>query len=429
MSRFKYFFVICICVVLSSPLSAQFAGGSGTAIDPYLISTVEHMQAMHTVDYTTITVYYYKMTADIDMNGVAWTPLNAVGTYNKHIHFDGNGHVIKNLSIIGVSDYCSIFGVVCGSVKNLGVINAYVEGSSKSGVGIIGGYLGLKSPSTTAFTGTIENCYTTGKVVGTDAVGGIVGNIGKPKDGVVSTVKNCYSTADVTATATGGNSRAGGIVGINFDGGVLEKCYATGTITAASSKAGGIVGWSDNNVIGCVSRNDSIINLVNGGIGRISAYMGGGNVTATAQGINCWGYDGTILNDNGSIITYYITDGAFSARGSAYDGLTKTLEYLSDPMNYFLELEWDFASDNNVWAQEMHNGYPIFQWLANRADYQQIDGLDFNTAVDVISADKWDEATARYFTLQGVEVVKPEKNNIYIVKSGNMTKKMLVTQE
>ncbi len=57
MSTFKHFFAICICVVLSSPLFAQFGGGSGTAIDPYLISTVDHMQAMHTVDYTTITIY------------------------------------------------------------------------------------------------------------------------------------------------------------------------------------------------------------------------------------------------------------------------------------------------------------------------------------------------------------------------------------
>lgn len=425
MSTFKHFFVICICAVLSSSLSAQFGGGSGTAVDPYLIGTVDHMKAMHTASYTS--PLYFKMTADVDLNGVTWLPLNNEGTFDKHIHFDGNGHVIKNLTVIDAT-YSSLFGVVCGSVRNLGVIDAYIQAATKSGAGIIAGYAGLKGPSKP--TGKIINCYTTGKVVGTDAVGGIVGYIGKPNGDELSGVIDCYSTADVTATGASGNSRAGGIAGINYDGGVLKNCYATGTIKAAESKAGGIVGWSDSNITGCVARNDSIINLINGGIGRICAYMGGGNVFATAQGINCWGYDGTVLSDNGSIITYYITDGAFSARGSAYDGETKSLEYLSDPMNYFLGLEWDLASDNNVWAQEMHNGYPIFQWLANRSDYQQIDGHETNvSAVEVISAEKWDEATARYFTLQGVEVVKPLRNNIYIVKSGNMTKKMLVTQE
>ncbi len=369
MSTIKTFFAICFLAAISSHLSAQtFGGGSGTALDPYLISTVAHMQSMHTANYAN--PLYFRLTADIDMKGVNWQPLNPTTPYDRHIHFDGNGHVIKNLKVEATA-YGSLFGVVCGSVRNLGVINADIE--STSGGGIIGGYAGLKGPNKP--TGMIINCYTTGKVSGTDAVGGIVGNVGKPNGDELSGVINCYSTADVTATNETGNSRAGGIAGIVFEKGVLKNSYATGTVKSSHAGAGGIVGWSDASVEGLVALNSKVVNTNSGNLGRIAAFMGAvGSVQA--QGINCWGFDGVVLDDASFILTESdLQQGEVTVRNAPYDGVSKTREFLSDPMNYFQELDWDFASDNNVWAQTMYNGYPIFQWMYERGDYAAISGL------------------------------------------------------
>jgi hypothetical protein len=278
--------------------------------------------------------------------------------------------------------YASLFGVLCGSCRNLGVINASVE--STNGGGIISGYVGIKTPSSAAYTGAIENCYTSGIVSGSDGVGGIAGNIGKPdtSTGIASIIKDCYSTASVIAKNTTNNARAGGIAGIIFDKGVLKNSYATGTVTSSMYGAGGLVGWSDASLEGLVALNDSIINMSTGNIGRIAAFMGevGG---IQAQGLNCWGSENTVMNDAGTFLGLNdLNEGTVTVRNNPFDGSTKNNDYLSNPMNYFLELEWDFASDNNIWAQTMSNGKPIFQWLFSRSDYSLIDGHGGTTQLD-----------------------------------------------
>ena len=376
MKKINYLLIAVLIIISITNLAAQsFGGGTGIASDPYIISTVSHLQSMHNADYTN--PLYFKMTVDLDVATESWVPVNAVDPYSKVINFDGNGHVIKNLTVTGTS-YASLFGVLCGSCKNLGVINANVE--STSGAGIIAGYAGLKGPNKP--TGIIENCFTTGKVSGTDAVGGIVGNIGKPNGAELSQVKNCYSTASVTARNITGNSRAGGIVGINFSGGIVENCYATGNVTSSLAGAGGIAGWSDTNISGCVAMNDSIINKSTGNLGRVSAFMGSVN-KIIAQGVNCWGYEGTVMKNAETILLQKdMNQAEVTVANGSYDGLTKSLSYLSDPMSYFLELNWDFASDNNIWAQTMSNGYPIFQWLFKRGDYSLIDGHSTATSIE-----------------------------------------------
>lgn len=351
-----------------------FERGSGTVADPYIINNAEQLNNIRKTNWNSAinNKPYFRLENDIDLNGMNWIPINNSEPYAQ-LHFDGNGHVIKNMSVKGVP-YASLFGVLCGSCKNLGVINSEVE--SSNGGGIIAGYVGIKTPTSSSYTGVIENCFTTGVVSGTDGVGGIVGNIGKQdvSSGIASVVKNCYSTATVIAKNTANNSRAGGIAGIVFDKGVLENSYATGTVVSSLYGAGGVVGWTDTSVKGLVAMNDSVINKNSGNIGRIAAFMGevGGIQT---QGINCWGYEGLVLNNSGTLLSRNeMNEATVTVRNAPYDGLSKNLAYVSNSMNYFLELEWDFASENNIWAQTMSNGKPIFQWLFNRGDYATIDG-------------------------------------------------------
>ena len=255
MKKMNIFILLTSLCLFAGTLNAQtFAGGTGIASDPYLIGTTTHMQSMHSVSYTN--PVYFKLIADIDMNGISWTPLSSAA--DKVFHFDGDGYLIKNLSMSGSISYASLFGVLRGSCRNLGVVKASIL-STGSGAGIIAGYVGKKTPANVSETGLIENCFTSGVVSGTDAIGGITGNIGKAYSTTYSTVKNCYSIADVTATNSTANSRAGGIAGINYDKGVILNCHSTGTIASKwSLGAGGIVGWTDASITGCVALNDTV---------------------------------------------------------------------------------------------------------------------------------------------------------------------------
>jgi hypothetical protein len=350
--------------------SGSFERGTGTQADPYVIKTAAHLANMPTVDWSNATAspLHFKLEADIDMAGKNWTPLNNVDPYNKHMHFDGNGHLIKNLTVKNVG-YASLFGVIIGSVKNLGVVNATIESTSSGG--ILGGYAGLKGPNKP--TGIIENCFTTGTVSGTDGVGGLVGNIGKPNGDALSGVRNSFSFANVTATAATGNSRAGGIAGIVFEKGVFENCYATGTITSNNFGAGGLIGWTDAIVKGSVALNQAIVNKKTGKMGRISATMGsiGGVI---AQGQNVWAVSGMTLDNAGTPLNESsLVTGTVTVSNGTYDGETKTKVFLSDFSNYKNTLNWPSTGSNPVWAETMNNkGLPLLRWLFLRGDYNQI---------------------------------------------------------
>lgn len=350
----------------------QFAGGDGTEANPFLIETANHLQNIHSLDWSNNSAskpYYFKLASDINMEGRNWTPINNVDPYMKFLHFDGNGHIIKNLKVEDAG-YGSLFGVLLGSVKNLGVVDANIK--STSGGGIIAGYVGLKGPNKP--TGIVENVFTTGSVSGNDAVGGIAGNIGKPNGDALSKVVNSFSTASVIATNSGGsNSRAGGLVGILFEGGVLENGFSTGEIlsnTSGGRGAGGIIGWADTKISNLIAYNPSIKNVGDGLNGRISANMGqvGGII---AQGENCWAAEDVKLYKNEELVpsSAYNT-GEVTERNSSFDGETKSKAFLSDIDNYQNELGWQMGSQG-PWAYSLtEKGYPILQWLFLRGDYE-----------------------------------------------------------
>lgn len=97
----------------SIDLYAQnFAGGSGTQNDPYLISNDMELAklARDVNNGNTMQAFlgkYFKLTADIDLSGGIWMPIGKYYNYgngngNNRLFFgkfDGNGHVIKNMHI------------------------------------------------------------------------------------------------------------------------------------------------------------------------------------------------------------------------------------------------------------------------------------------------------------------------------------------
>ena len=206
--------------------AAKFSGGDGSKEHPYLISNSRQMCNMKSA-LTPYKMTYFALTSDIDLQSVEWMPLNdRADEYSLWVTFDGNGHVIRNLTTARTCYYGSFFGVLCGACKNVGFenVNIFCTGY---GVGAIAGYLGHSAYPNIS---VIENCYATGRVSGQGYAGGLVGNVGSK-----SILNNCYSSVDVNSIS----SYAGGLVGKVRAPFVMEGCYSTGNVSG--QYAGGVV--------------------------------------------------------------------------------------------------------------------------------------------------------------------------------------------
>ena len=285
--------------------TTEFAGGSGTENDPYLIETKYHLDNVR--NYLDA---HFKMIADIEFINEGWAPIGTDLASAFTGTFDGDGFTIKNLYINISSDsivYAGLFGYNKGVIKNLGVVDRTVSVTSTSS-----SYSYVYAGAITGYnSGTISNCYYTGSVsvysYSYVYAGGIAGYNNK------GTITNCYNTDKVSATFLSSSSSysrsayAGGIVGINEDG-TITNCYNTGKVLASSpstssstspfynTHAGGIVGCSSGTISNCYNT---------------------GSVSATSSSADSHVYAGGIVgcNDNGMITNCHNT-GNVSASAS-----------------------------------------------------------------------------------------------------------------
>ena len=264
----------------------------------------------------------YFLSNDIDLDGKEWDPPVSdefTGT------FDGQGHVIKNLTSTSVDSVSGLFQTVNGAViKNVGLedvnidqefkyaggICAHASGSISISncyntgkvFGVYGGGICGSISSNTSGSVSISNCYNTGNVAAYCS-GGICGSIfGKIYDSI--SISNCYNTGDVSGIGVG--SRAGGVsAGIYIDSRMsFDNCYNTGNVSGTF--AGGIFCGSDNcyniNVVNCCNTGDvfaaDVANGICDNINSISNCCNTGNVTAVSSG---YAYAGGICNSALSI--------------------------------------------------------------------------------------------------------------------------------
>lgn len=213
-----------------SDSAERYAGGTGTEDDPWLISRPVHMLHM-SEDLESGQTKYFKLTSDIDMQDLDWTPANNEAPYDKAIDFDGNGKVLSNFSC-NVASMPSLLGVLNGSVRNVTFKGAEVGKSNVGYVGIIAGGVDKDQTAGTISNVTIDGC----KVVGKQLTGAIVGNAGK------TTFTDCV-VRNSTITATG--SGIGGICGFSTAEVTFDNCsvsFDAGKGIAASKYIGGIIG-------------------------------------------------------------------------------------------------------------------------------------------------------------------------------------------
>lgn len=142
---------------------------------------------------------------------------------------DGDGHSITGLRYEG-----GLFGTNRGTIRNLRLLEAEIDGQNREYAGAIAG----------ENHGTIEGCLVTGTVskMFSGAAGGLVGR----NEGSIS---QCVNGAAVDAVAP-----CGGIAGRNEEGGTITLCANWGTVfTQMSQTAAGICGSSDGTISRCAN--------------------------------------------------------------------------------------------------------------------------------------------------------------------------------
>lgn len=264
-------FMISLMTVNNVEAGKDFAGGSGTEKDPYLVETAEHLDNVrHYLGKQFGPRFHFKQVADIDLSNIwYYHNFSPIGTWDPFEPFwgiyDGNGYSIKNLCIDYRTDGVQgLFGCSHGEIKNVVLENARVRGEDRVG-GLVGFNRGLikncraeshiGDSTWTKFAvgglvgrnslyGIIEDSYATGKVEGHwGSMGGLVGQ----NDGAI---RNSASSSTLVHVGRGDTNRIGGLVGRNNDRGVIENSKATGKLSGPDGKlwqGGGIGGLAGIN--------------------------------------------------------------------------------------------------------------------------------------------------------------------------------------
>ena len=191
---------------------------------------------------------------DLDLSGSQWTPIGNGDNFVRHFAgtFDGQYHKIMNLYHHSTGDELirnGLFGVVSdgGTLKNLLVIDADIASNDGSLLaGILADWVN---------GGTVENCYTSGRIennVGDKLVGGLIGQCTWSTQ-----VKGCASDATVISTESDEDhvDTVGGLIGQwenSADSSSITDCWFGGSVSCNNiySAVGGILGANFENFSG-----------------------------------------------------------------------------------------------------------------------------------------------------------------------------------
>ncbi len=237
--------------------AAAFAGGSGTAADPYLLTDGAQLAKVAKDVEDNVTVYkdvYFRLENDIDLSAHRWNPIGVWKWYengaseNKTFagFLDGNGKTITGLIVDERTEKNSagLFGNIgdnAGAATNVGakdlnIVDARIyatdEGMERSSSAILAGYVMANFGHTIRFDNiSVSGTITNTKVGKTMISGGLIGEVCR------ATVDNCQ--ADVTIK---GGDNTGGFVGIDASS-TYTNCKVTGKVTGLWA-IGGFVGYA-----------------------------------------------------------------------------------------------------------------------------------------------------------------------------------------
>ncbi|MCK6614800.1 MAG: T9SS type A sorting domain-containing protein [Ignavibacteriaceae bacterium] len=358
--------VLALFFIYCGSLYAQTAvapSGSGTQVDPYLISTWQNLYWIS--QNSSSWNKYFRQTADIDFADASpaintwdgnkgWLPIGGSSSPYFSGVYDGGDYTITGLYIYRTgTGNNALFSVISGAactVKNAGLIDVNITGAGQNG-GIAG-----------SNSATITDCYVTGSVnvYGSNArTGGLVGTNN-------GTITRCFSTAAIS-----GYSETGGLAGYTNSGSTISYSFASCAISISSNYGGGLAGQNAG-TLSNVYANGTLTNSTG------ASYYGG--VAGTNSGTIQYAYAAVTISatigqyvqafvgnsSNNTSNCYWDTevDGITGNTSANFNALPKTTAAMTTQSTFS---GWDFST---VWAMSSvvsFKGYPSLQWTKSHS--------------------------------------------------------------
>lgn len=288
-----------LTAVFAEPEPYQFASGSGTEEDPYLIATAEQLNwfsrivalgAQFEGEYVALANDIYlngtdnwELWGSLDESGAmirptnSWTPIGQLGNTDLYVPFygtfDGCGHTIYGL-YLNKDDGTNMFdwGLFAelnkgATVKNLTLAESYINGTFRvGGIAAFVSWIPLSENtnySYSEFCCHIINCHNYATVIGADIAGGILG-MGQ------GDIINCSNHGRIGSNIDTMGSFFGGVCGLlqglsdyynsGFNSRLIDS-YNTGAVSVSVNTApqvGGLAGRTNNEteVVNCYNAGE-----------------------------------------------------------------------------------------------------------------------------------------------------------------------------
>jgi uncharacterized repeat protein (TIGR02543 family) len=305
----------------------EFAGGTGTEADPYLVANAVQLNRVRNHPDK-----HFKQTADIDLGvapfngGEGWEPTGQSSPVDKQFTgtYNGNSKKILNLYINRpTQDVVGLFGYISKSViKDLTIENADVSGNNAVGA-LVGAARDVSTITTCNSSGmvkasgtragglagsatrvSIHGSSSTAAVSGTVMVGGFIGDVNDGYYVDASQFTECNAEGSVIGSYSIGGF-AGSIDGGSEPGTSLQTCTASGDVSGDTHSIGGLVG-------------------MNGGYAEIAYSSASGKVTALPAGKNVGGLVGANYGEINHSYSSGVVEGGSGTGGlvgQAYAGI------------------------------------------------------------------------------------------------------------
>ena len=275
--------LLALCLVMALVPMTAFAEENEQS-NKISITTVEELlqfaKAVDNGEYDDKTDAVVSLDADLDLTGVAWTPIGSVfaadGTLLHYFSgkFYGNGHTISNLNLsenYGKTEYPSFgfFSEVYGAEISGLTIQGKLDVSDSDPV-YFGTVAGVAADS------KISDCVSDVSFTDTDKY--INGTVALCGYAINSTIEYCQNKGNFSITKDVTSFQMGGIVGLAQNS-TVQFCANTGEMTSWTSCTGGIVGqlYQASKIINCYSTGKMVpLGIGNTDFGGIAGIVGAG---------------------------------------------------------------------------------------------------------------------------------------------------------
>ena len=324
--------LLALCLVMALVPMTAFADENEQSNKISITTVDELLQFAKAVDngkYDDKTDAVVSLDADLDLTGVAWTPIGSVfaadGTLLHYFSgkFYGNGHTISNLDFsenYGKTEYPSFgfFSEIYGAEISGLTIQGKLDVSNSAPV-FFGTVAGVVADS------KISDCVSDVSFTDTDKY--INGTVAMCGYAINSTIEYCQNKGDFSVMKDTSQFWMGGIAGL-AENSTVQYCANTGDMTSWTPSSGGIVGQ--------LIQNSKIINCYSTGkivpLGKGTTDFGGitGTVGAGTEIRHCY-FAGEVD------LSQYTATTPYKRLGGIVGGVSSNTPVFEN--NYFIETE------------------------------------------------------------------------------------------